>query len=157
MSRTPKPCQRCGGTKPKGRGSRYCDGCRHAYEQERRFRGRGVRGLMLRPRYGITIDEYDALAAQQGNVCAICEQDPPQGNRILKLAVDHDHDTGEIRGLLCQRCNMALHFLENTEWREQAEHYLRMPPTLAALLSDRREVARVGLADARASLIGAQS
>lgn len=83
---------------------------------------------MLMPRYGITIEEYDFLAAAQEAVCAICKQDPPLGNRILKLAVDHDHDTGEIRGLLCQRCNMALHFLENTAWRTAAEAYLADPP-----------------------------
>lgn len=82
---------------------------------------------MLKPRYGITIEEYDTMLAAQAGVCAICKQNPPNG-RILKLAVDHDHATGEVRGLLCQRCNMALHFLENGSWRDEAESYLASPP-----------------------------
>lgn len=56
----------------------------------------------------------------------------------MKLAVDHNHVTGEVRGLVCQRCNMALHFLENEEWRTVAEEYLRNPPAVRCrpLLAD---------------------
>lgn len=94
---------------------------------------------MLLPRYGITIDEYDEMLKMQGSVCAICAGSPPS-TRILKFAVDHDHETGEVRGLLCQRCNMALHFIENATWRASAEAYLANPPAALALLN-REQVA----------------
>lgn len=123
----PKPCNGCGAPKPPGRARKLCDPCAAKGQEARAQRGRGVRGLMLKPRYGITIDEYDALLLSQGEVCAICQK-LPQTSRILKLAVDHDHATGEIRGLLCQRCNMGLHFLENLAWRGRAEMYLAAPP-----------------------------
>ncbi len=55
-------------------------------------------------RYGITIEEFDEMAAGQGGVCAICKQ-PPTG-RVLH--VDHDHITGKVRGLLCGPHNRAL-------------------------------------------------
>lgn len=54
--------------------------------------------------FGLTAEDYDTMLENQGGVCAIC-QSPPKNNR---LAVDHDHNTGEIRGLLCTRCNVTL-------------------------------------------------
>lgn len=58
----------------------------------------------LSRKYGITEPEYLALLASQGNACAICCTQP-NGQR---LAVDHDHTTGKVRGLLCGHCNKAL-------------------------------------------------
>lgn len=61
--------------------------------------------------YGITIEYYEAMLQAQGGTCAICnEKEPgltPSGKAKL-LAVDHDHETGRVRGLLCSRCNQAL-------------------------------------------------
>ena len=59
----------------------------------------------LKRKYGISIEEYDALLSRQEGDCAICGQ-PPRSD--ISLHVDHDHDTGAIRGLLCFRCNNAL-------------------------------------------------
>jgi hypothetical protein len=58
----------------------------------------------LRRRFGITPEDYDAMFAAQGGVCAICGS-PPRGRR---LSVDHDHDTDEVRGLLCSTCNAGI-------------------------------------------------
>lgn len=58
----------------------------------------------LRRRYGIGVEAYEALLAAQNGKCAICGRLP----RMRRLAVDHDHQTGRIRGLLCMPCNMAL-------------------------------------------------
>lgn len=59
----------------------------------------------LRRKYGITIEQYEALLAAQGGVCALCRR-PPRPD--ISLHVDHDHETGRIRALLCFRCNNAL-------------------------------------------------
>ena len=69
----------------------------------------------LRRSFGITAEDYNRTLEFQGGVCAICEE-PPKKRR---LAVDHDHKTGEIRGLLCWRCNHTLGSLErgrDPEW-----------------------------------------
>ena len=54
-------------------------------------------------RYGLTLDEYNALFERQGGVCALCGQ-----SSRTNLAVDHCHETGRVRGLLCTGCNSAL-------------------------------------------------
>jgi len=65
----------------------------------------------LRSRYGITEKEYNNLLVQQQCVCVICakkEISKHQNGNIKELAVDHNHVTNEIRGLLCQKCNTIL-------------------------------------------------
>jgi hypothetical protein len=76
----------------------------------------------LRHRYGISLAQYDEMAETQGGVCAICGQPPKQ----KRLHVDHDHETGRVRGLLCAPCNTRLHALENLAWRAAAEAYLAL-------------------------------
>jgi hypothetical protein len=66
---------------------------------------RRERDAYLQRTHGITIDEYDALLAEQGGVCAICEK-PPRSD--ISLHVDHNHETGQRRGLLCWPCNSAI-------------------------------------------------
>ncbi len=66
----------------------------------------------LRRKFKITGEEYDALLAAQGGVCAICGQDGTKrhartGNAVL-MHVDHDHATGKVRGILCSACNTSL-------------------------------------------------
>ena len=60
--------------------------------------------------YRITPTEYGAMLAAQGGVCAICRQPPAQ----RRLAVDHDHKTDKIRGLLCMRCNPMLGYAKDS-------------------------------------------
>ena len=60
-------------------------------------------------KYGITIDDYYRMFDEQGGVCAVCFRPPNAGRR---MAVDHDHNTGAIRGLLCNSCNLALGHLQ---------------------------------------------
>lgn len=62
------------------------------------------RAYRYRTAYGITLDEYERLFIEQNGLCAICKAEPIK----YKLAVDHDHDTGAVRGLLCPPCNRAL-------------------------------------------------
>jgi hypothetical protein len=58
-------------------------------------------------RYGITQEFYEELLAEQGGRCEICGTTDP-GERRTLFCVDHDHETGKIRGLLCARCNKGL-------------------------------------------------
>lgn len=57
---------------------------------------------VLRQRYGLSADEYHALWVGQGRRCGCC------GKKLQRPHVDHDHDTGEVRGLLCQKCNTGI-------------------------------------------------
>lgn len=59
----------------------------------------------LKRKYGMTIEEYDAMLEAQGGGCFICGK-PPRDD--ISLHVDHDHSTGRIRGILCFCCNNAL-------------------------------------------------
>lgn len=64
--------------------------------------------------YGLTIEEYEALAEKQHGLCAICrrpETTVSKDGRQWTLAVDHDHKTGTVRGLLCTPCNRGIGFL----------------------------------------------
>lgn len=72
--------------------------------------------------YGIDLDEYERMLAVQGGVCAICDQPEKAKNRLL--CVDHDHQTGVVRGLLCTRCNTALGSYELMARNERAMRYL---------------------------------
>ena len=73
--------------------------------------------------FGLTQEQYDGMREAQGDVCAICKNKCRTGRQ---LAVDHDHKTGEIRGLLCQACNQGLgHFFDNTGLLERAVLYLQ--------------------------------
>lgn len=59
----------------------------------------------LKSVYGITLEQYDKMFETQNGVCAICSGINKDGRRLF---VDHDHKTGEIRGLLCYQCNSLL-------------------------------------------------
>lgn len=81
-------------------------------------------------RYGITPDHYNQMVLIQNNCCAICGKPETavhnKTKKVQKLAVDHNHETGEVRGLLCQDCNRGLgKFHENITSLENAIKYLR--------------------------------
>lgn len=61
-----------------------------------------------RRNYGVTADQVEAMRAEQGGCCAICQRALTEANR--ETHVDHDHKTGRVRGLLCRRCNSGLGF-----------------------------------------------
>jgi hypothetical protein len=87
--------------------------------------GRRVKDLHLQRKYGIDIEQYEKLLEQQNGKCAICGRDE-QSTRYKKLAVDHCHDTGEIRGLLCSHCNRGIGLLgDNPDTLESAITYLK--------------------------------
>jgi hypothetical protein len=71
----------------------------------------------LKKRFGISLEKYNEMKKSQGHVCAICGLPETaidhRTKKVRDLAVDHNHDTGEIRGLLCTRCNTAIGLLQD--------------------------------------------
>lgn len=79
------------------------------------------RDKTFRQKYGISVADYDEMFEAQSGLCAICGNPP---NR-MRLAVDHSHDTGQVRGLLCFNCNHGLgHFKDNPTVLRSAAEYL---------------------------------
>ncbi len=70
------------------------------------------RDIALRYSYGITLEDYDKMFAEQRGVCKICGADQKGSAGQLRLAVDHCHNTGKVRGLLCVSCNTTLGKIE---------------------------------------------
>jgi hypothetical protein len=93
---------------------------------------------MVRPKI-ISRETYDRIFEEQGGVCAICEEFPIG----RELAVDHDHTTRAVRGLLCMRCNTGLgHFHDSIEILDRAIEYLS-DHHLTVTLTDTDQLLRV--------------
>lgn len=85
------------------------------------------RNSQLISSFGIDLNDYIQMAVEQDNKCAICGQPETQerGGKVKALAVDHDHKTGAVRGLLCSSCNTALgKFQDNKTYLASAIAYL---------------------------------
>jgi hypothetical protein len=77
----------------------------------------------LRREYGLLPEQYELMLKAQNGVCKICHQLDSGG---AKLSVDHDHQTGKNRGLLCRKCNLILGKIQdNLGWLESASNYLK--------------------------------
>lgn len=142
-----KQCSECGETKPisdfyltsdRKRPRAKCKVCHRAECRERwhndaTLRERNYDGW-LRRTYGICLDEYNVLAESQSWVCAICGHEPKvryadKGRYAHRLHLDHCHETGRVRGLLCFNCNRRISAFERTgPWLSQAIAYLQIPP-----------------------------
>jgi hypothetical protein len=76
------------------------------------------REAYIKYKYNITQQDIDETTTKQNNCCAICKEEK-------RLVVDHDHNTGEFRGMLCYACNTALgKFRDNIEYLHSAIKYL---------------------------------
>lgn len=117
-------------------GGRWCSGCQSMvpdfYTTGSRCKAcasRASHGAAIEKKYGLTPERYAQILAAQGGRCAICGKLP----RTIRLAVDHDHATGAVRGLLCASgdhgCNKGLGFFnDDAETILRAYHYLVDPP-----------------------------
>lgn len=126
--------------------SSYCRGCRSTFNVERRKAlapdlakeiGKRLyarrkpkltpeyrRQAMLKFRYGVSIQRYEAMLVAQGGRCAICGRSAFDSTG-RRLCVDHDHGTGRVRGLLCMRCNRGIgHFEDSVTTIRAALKYL---------------------------------
>ncbi len=86
------------------------------------------RNADLKRGFGISLEEYQRMFVEQRGVCGICEKPEKdvRNGKVRWLAVDHNHTTGQVRGLLCGSCNKAIGFMcESVETLTKAIVYLR--------------------------------
>lgn len=134
---TSKECSRCGTLKPlseyhkskkiKSGYRAHCKECHKKHCREYYATSHGqeqIRGAQLKKAYGISLEEYNLLLKKQDGKCAICGTEECRTGKAF--AVDHCHETGEVRGLLCRPCNSALGFFnDNYDTCQKAADYLR--------------------------------
>ncbi len=130
-----KQCTICFSWKPEEdfpkRSGKFGPHCRSCYNEAQYrskakradyYRGltrKAVRKFKLRTKYGLTLDQYERILQGQGGCCKICGGD----GRGRTLHVDHDHKTGQVRGILCNGCNILVGRLEHP-LAERAKEYL---------------------------------
>jgi hypothetical protein len=122
-----RKCTRCSRNRalrfftPRGR---LCADCR------KKGRSKASHEARVQDTYGLEAGEYDRLFEAQGGKCAICG-----GTRRQRLSVDHDHKTGQVRGLLCRMCNGRLLTAarDKPEVLLKAAEYLVTPPAVQIL------------------------
>lgn len=109
-------------SRPDGKVSR-CITCRNRVHREWSKNNRDKeRNYRLKTTFGITQEDYNTLLACQGGVCLMCERPPAD----RPLEIDHNHETGAIRGLLCRFCNLVLgNAFDSPETLEAGARYLR--------------------------------
>lgn len=79
------------------------------------------RNSLLKTKFGITLDQYNEMLVEQNGVCAICGKI----DKFQALSVDHSHQSGKVRGLLCSSCNNGLgRFKDSHEILQKAIEYL---------------------------------
>ena len=128
-----KLCGTCGLAKPlseyspggNGKPRRDCKPCNSERAMQwRDMNPDAVLDAHLKRVFSITLAEYRALLLEQNGICAICGEPPTvalgipsrrQGRAVRpRLVVDHNHETGQVRGLLCTPCNRGIGFLGDT-------------------------------------------
>ena len=102
-------CRNCGGSR-EDLTTQHCTKCKEFQ-----------RTTGLKKKYSITVEDYTRMSEEQGGVCWICKRTTDTGN----LHIDHCHETGKVRGLLCGKCNRAIGCLDHSpELLKRAIEYL---------------------------------
>lgn len=115
-----KTCKTCGENKEESRFRKHRGSCKSCEKKKARAREtpEKKRDYALRTKYGITLAQYEQMYSEQQGECYICSSDS-------KLFVDHCHETGQVRGLLCHHCNLVLgHAFDNPSILRLAATYL---------------------------------
>jgi hypothetical protein len=94
----------------------YCKEC-HNKKMRLKDNKEYMRNFDLKKSYGITINDYNKMFNEQYGCCAICKIHILElGQKIKKhLCVDHNHETGQVRGLLCDKCNRGIGLLQDNK------------------------------------------
>ena len=110
--------RRCAETKQwKQNNPEKCSSINKAWKEKNKERLRTHnRDYWLRRKYGVDVKWYESTLLKQKGGCAVCGDKPTD----RRLSVDHDHETGEVRGILCDPCNTALGLLQESHERIEA-------------------------------------
>ena len=133
-----KFCPKCNETKPKSDFYKaksgftsYCKVCWKTYIKttQRKPSKEKTRSYILRSKFGISFEDYMTLYNNQGGLCSICKKPltiwAETRDYSNVACVDHNHTTGEIRGLLCNHCNTGIGlFREDLSIMKEAINYL---------------------------------
>ena len=128
-----KECSKCNETKQltefnkssktKDGRRQQCRNCEKEYRMSKDIKQQRYERDLLN-KYGLTIDSYNTMFTEQKGCCKVCSIHQSKLKR--PLAVDHNHNTGEVRGLLCDRCNRALGLFGDSPFLlESALEYLK--------------------------------
>lgn len=121
-----RKCHRCGGPKSKGMGKRICDDCRAKCPNvihRRMYRACST--------FGIEFADCERLHAKQNGCCVICGEKEQLDSKGRGLHMDHDHFSGNIRGLLCARCNLMIGYArDKPHILRRGADYLEQPPAI---------------------------
>lgn len=124
-----KPCKTCGSVTRKVTppGPR----CATCHRDRKKVLRAAAHEARVGKVYGLLPGQYERLYEAQGGQCFICQR---AKGVTKKLAVDHDHETGYVRGLLCGPCNKILgHFRDDVMTATRAASYLLNPPAFKAI------------------------
>lgn len=124
-----KPCRTCGETLRYEHGSKQCVACsrrvKYAYNKSEHGK-RMNRNRELLKSYGISIDQFEAMFRLANGKCEICNIElKPKGWSKDSVAIDHNHKTGKVRGILCNSCNRGIgHFFDDVDILNNSVKYL---------------------------------
>lgn len=93
---------------------------RIAKKEYTKTHGEQARARQLVRVFGISAVDYQSLLDKQNGECAVCGSRDPGSKRVKRFFVDHNHDTGKVRGLLCCNCNVAVGMLKDSVGRAYA-------------------------------------
>ena len=120
VRQAPNRCKHCGEEKAcsdmrkvknclHGHQPGVCQSCSYEYLKAWKIRSGWDQRVFKLREYGLTPKDYDRILEEQNGLCATCEKHPGDRN----LDVDHCHETGRVRGLLCNNCNRALGYAKD--------------------------------------------
>ena len=112
---------------------RHCKACRSAQSQAYQ---RENADKLLQKKYGVTEAAIEATYVSQGGRCAICREPGQGATRHGGLAIDHCHGTGQVRGLLCGKCNRGVgHFDDDPRLLREAARYIEKTTAAAMMVA----------------------
>jgi hypothetical protein len=101
---------------------KMCKDCHRCSKTSVKDRQRSFENQRLIKSYGISIERYEEMEKAQNGLCAICKSPRKEG---IRFNIDHNHDTGQVRGLLCSGCNRGLgYFKDRPDLIKKAADYL---------------------------------
>jgi hypothetical protein len=99
----------------------WCKTCVNGFARQSRKRTylpENKRKWQLKTRYGLTPEKVETILIKQQHQCVLCL------SSLDKFHIDHCHNTGEVRGILCHKCNIRLGGWDDLQWRNKALSYL---------------------------------